>query len=116
VTDARLKELGIHTLGELADAPDELLMENFGERWGLELKERAKGIDDSPVVTEWEPKSLSRETTFEEDTKNMLAIKKELDLMAEDLRYRLEKDNLKARTVTVKLRFKDFTTLTRARP
>ena len=115
VTEMRLNKLGIHTLGELADAPDGLLMENFGERWGLELKERAKGIDDSPVITEWEPKSLSRETTFEEDTKNMLTIKKELDWMAEDLRYRLEKDNLKARTVTVKLRFKDFTTLTRAR-
>ena len=115
VTEARLKELGINTLGELANASDVLLAENFGERWGLELKERARGIDDSPLVTEWEPKSLSRETTFEKDTKSLLDIKKELEWMAEDLHHRLQRDGIMARTVTVKLRYNDFTTRTRAR-
>jgi DNA polymerase-4 len=115
VTYARLLELGIRTLGELAGAPDALLVENFGERWGLMLKERAKGIDDSPLVTDWEPKSISRETTFEKDTSDMLGIKREFAWMAEDLMYRLQKMGLMARTVTVKMRYRDFTTLTRAR-
>jgi DNA polymerase-4 len=115
VTYTRLLELGIRTLGELAGAPDGLLVENFGERWGLMLKERANGVDDSPLVTDWEPKSISRETTFEKDTSDMLDIKREFAWMAEDLMYRLQKMGYKARTVTVKLRYRDFTTLTRAR-
>ncbi|MGA2193493.1 MAG: DNA polymerase IV [Nitrospirota bacterium] len=115
VTYARLKEMGIMTLGDLANAPDTLLAGEFGERWGLCLKERAQGIDDSPLTTEWEPKSLSRETTFEKDTSDMLDIKREFVWMSEDLQYRLEKRTFKARTVTVKLRYNDFTTLTRAR-
>lgn len=115
VTEARLRALGIRTLGELADAPDELLAANFGENWGRSLKARARGLDDSPVVTEWEPKSLSRETTFEEDTRNMLDIKREFDWMARDLRERLLREGRKARTITVKLRYSDFTTLTRAK-
>ncbi|HLB25359.1 MAG TPA: DNA polymerase IV, partial [Nitrospirota bacterium] len=115
VTYARLRELGINTLGELADAPPDVLAANFGERWGACLKERAQGIDDSPLVTEWEPKSLSRETTFEKDTASMLDIKKEFEWMAVDLHHRLQKREFRARTVTVKLRYNDFTTLTRAK-
>ena len=115
VTEARLKKLGITTLGQLADADDALLAGEFGERWGPELKERAKGIDDSPLTTEWEPKSLSRETTFEQDTRSQLVVKKELEWMSEDLQERLKKWDYKAKTVTVKLRYKGFTTLTRAK-
>ncbi len=115
VTYARLLKLGIKTLGDLAEADDGKLAAEFGENWGRSLKERARGIDDSELVTQWEPKSLSRETTFERDTAKMLEIKKEFEWMAEDLEHRLKKRNFLARTVTVKLRYSDFTTLTRAK-
>lgn len=115
VTAERLKSIGIHTLGQLAAAPEELLAGHFGANWGVELKLRARGIDDSPVVTGWEPKSLSREETFEKDTTSQLDIKRELEWMAADLDGRLKEHGYKAKTVTVKLRSKDFTTLTRAR-
>jgi DNA polymerase IV len=115
VSEERLKKIGIHTLGQLAAAPAEMLAPIFGERWALSMKERARGVDDSPLVTEWEPKSLSRETTFEKDTAKQLDVKNELEWMAEDLKFRLEKEGFRARTVTVKLRYNDFTTLTRAR-
>ncbi len=115
VTYARLVKMGIKTLGDLAHADDGKLAAEFGENWGRSLKERACGIDDSELVTEWEPKSLSRETTFERDTAKVLEIKKEFEWMALDLEHRLKKRNFLARTVTVKLRYNDFTTLTRAK-
>ncbi len=115
VTDEHLKSIGIHTLGQLANAPDELLSEHFGANWGIELKLRARGIDESPLVTGWEPKSLSREETFEKDTSSQLDIKRELEWMSADLEERLKERGYTAKTVTVKLRFSDFTTLTRAR-
>ncbi len=115
VTYARLRQMGVETLGDLAEADGEKLAGEFGERWGHCLKVRARGIDDSALVTDWEPKSLSRETTFEKDTAKMLEIKKEFEWMARDLEYRLKKRKFLARTVTVKLRYSDFTTLTRAK-
>lgn len=115
VTYARLRQMGVETLGDLAEADGEKLAAEFGERWGHCLKVRARGIDDSALVTDWEPKSLSRETTFEKDTLKMLEINKEFEWMARDLEHRLKKRKFLARTVTVKLRYSDFTTLTRAK-
>ena len=64
---ARLETLGIRTIGELAQAPVGMLIEHFGERYGRWLADAAQGHDERPVVTEREPKSVSRETTFERD-------------------------------------------------
>ncbi len=68
-TGARLAEFGILTIGQLAQAPAGLLEREFG-RYGHELVLHARGIDDSPVITEHDVKSISHETTFEEDTAN----------------------------------------------
>src|SRR5208337_3945621 len=61
-TEAYLKELSIHTIGELAAVSLEKLLEHFGTSYGHYLYEASRGIDDSPLVTHWEPKSISRET------------------------------------------------------
>lgn len=69
-TEESLKKIGIHTIGELASMPLDRLVENFGESYGNYLYEASKGRDESPLVTHWEPKSVSRETTFQTDTNN----------------------------------------------
>ncbi|MCV4638934.1 DNA polymerase IV, partial [Escherichia coli] len=64
---ARLEALGIRTIGELAACERQWLVEHFGPSYGAWLHEAAHGRDDRPVVTHSEPKSMSRETTFERD-------------------------------------------------
>jgi DNA polymerase-4 len=114
-TEGYLKELKILTIGDLAAASPDYLIEQFGKSYGQYLYEASHGIDESPLVTHWEPKSFSRETTFQADTDNWQAIAKNLaDLVkevADDLRGR----GYKSRNVTVKIRFSDFQTQTRAR-
>ncbi len=63
----RLESLGIRTIGELAQTPLERLVQHFGKHYGHWLSDAANGRDERPVVTVSEPKSLSRETTFERD-------------------------------------------------
>jgi DNA polymerase IV len=60
-------EIGIRTIGELAALPLEKLIEEFGQSYGSYLYEASRGIDKSSLVTHWEPKSISRETTFQGD-------------------------------------------------
>ncbi|HSD55259.1 MAG TPA: DNA polymerase IV, partial [Burkholderiales bacterium] len=67
-TEARLAEMGVHTIGELAALPIGTLVDSFGRSYGVFLYEAARGIDEDPIVTHWEPKQRSRETTFQEDT------------------------------------------------
>jgi DNA polymerase IV len=62
--DQHLKSMNIETIGQLAALPLEKLLEYFGNSYGQYLYEAARGIDESPLVTRWEPKSFSRETTF----------------------------------------------------
>jgi DNA polymerase-4 len=62
-TEARLAEMGVHTIGELAAVPVETLVERVGRSYGVFLYEAARGIDEDPIVTHWEPKQRSRETT-----------------------------------------------------
>ncbi|MGE5465917.1 MAG: DNA polymerase IV [Ignavibacteria bacterium] len=115
-TNVRLEALGIRTIGELAAADPQWLIGHFGANYGAWLHEAALGIDDRPVVTHSEPKSLSRETTFERDLHarhdraELSAIFTALcERLAEDLRRK----GYRARTVAVKLRYDDFRTVTR---
>jgi DNA polymerase-4 len=82
-------------------------------RRGRDLYRQARGIDDRPVVVEREEKSLSRETTFAEDIGDMQVLRKKLLSLSEDVARRLRKRGLQGRTVKLKLRYADFTTLTR---
>ena len=107
-----LREQGIKTIGELAGQPAEWFRAAFGSR-GPELRERALGRDDSPVVPEHEVKSVSSETTFVQDLSSPEELLPELRTLVQQVAERLRRHELRGRTVTVKMRLSDFTTFTR---
>ncbi len=115
-TAARLKELfGVQTVRDLAVLPVEQLEEAFGPNHGAHLHQVARGIDDSPVVTEWEPKSLSREQTFQVDMRRPDAIRDMIGRLSRDVATDLKEEGYRAATITLKIRFSTFRTLTRSR-
>lgn len=109
----RLKAHGFLTLGQIAAAPPEALVTVLGP-WGAALKRRARGEDPSPVDAERETKSVSAEETFGEDVSVRETLVGELRGMSERVARSLERHGLVGRTVTLKLRHADFTTLTRS--
>jgi len=113
-TEKRLNDLGIKTVGELARAPVTHLQRYFGPTIGRSLHEHARGIDDSPVVPFYDPESIGREVTFEEDAADFHMMKETLYALTEDVTARLKAAGDKARTVTIKVRFNNFKTLTRS--
>jgi len=113
---AKLEALGIRTIGELAAADPQWLAGQFGSNYGAWLHQAAHGRDERPVVTHSEPKSISRETTFErdlharEDRTSLSAIFTRLcRQLAEDL----HRKGYQAKTIGVKLRYDDFRIVTR---
>ncbi len=112
----RLAKLGIQTVGELARAPQELLVAHFGASTGHWMHRVAHGIDDRPIVVESNPKSISRESTFERDL-HARQDRSELSGIFTALCMRVA-DDLKrkgyaCRTVGIKLRYADFRSVTR---
>jgi len=119
VTEKILHLLGIRKVGDLAALPEALLEEKFG-LWGLALAGKARGRDaggwlDSPVGAQEDPKSVSHETTYNEDTADAQMLEATLARLAQMVGRRLREYGLHARTVQLKLRYSDFSTLTRAR-
>jgi len=113
---ARLEGLGIATIGQLAAADPAWLQENFGSRYGQWLHDAAHGHDQRPVVTESEPKSLSRETTFERDLHprhDKAELSARFTRLCEQLAADLERKGYLGKTIGLKLRFDNFTTVTR---
>ncbi len=111
-TNARLAELGIHTIGDIASWPEKELVSLFGEN-GRDLWQHAHGIDNRPVSTESETKSISQETTYNVDVSDEKTLEKTLREQARDVARQLRKNDLTGKTVKVKLRWSDFTTITR---
>ncbi|NTU54893.1 MAG: DNA polymerase IV [Anaerolineales bacterium] len=111
-TSQRLSELGIHTIGDIAKWPESELIRLFGEN-GRDLSRHAKGIDNRPIVTEHETKSISQEVTFSVDVVNDKTLEKTLREQSAEVARQLRRENLAGRTVKLKLRWPDFTTLTR---
>ncbi len=111
-TEARLAELGIHTIGDLARWPEADLTRRFGEN-GRDLARHARGMDERPVVTEHELKSISQEVTFARDLRDDAALEATLRDLSAQVGRRLRRENLAGTTVKLKLRWPDFTTLTR---
>jgi len=112
-TEAKLGRMGVRTIGELAAQPLERLIAEFGPAHGRWLHEAAHGIDERPLVTEWEPKSSGHEVTFQRDVDDWQLLAKTLAQMASRLAGELKAENCVGRTVTVKLRYADFETHTR---
>jgi DNA polymerase-4 len=113
-TEEHLKKVSIDTIGQLAALSLEKLLEHFGNSYGQYLYEAARGIDESPLVTHWEPKSFSRETTFQEDVKDWQVIARTLADLSKDVVEDMQRHLYKARTITIKIRFSGFETFTRA--
>ncbi|MCL5024268.1 MAG: DNA polymerase IV [Nitrospirae bacterium] len=114
-TEAYLNGLGITTIGELAAVPVEELFSHFGKSYGQYLHEASQGVDESPLVTHWEPKSVSRETTFQADVGKWQVLAKTVAELTREVVDDIGGRGCKCRTVTVKIRFNDFKTLTRAK-
>ena len=111
-TEPVFHELGIHTIGDLQRFPIETLRARFGV-WADEMKARSLGEDDRPVEPGGEAKSISNETTFEEDVSEMKTLERTVWELADEVARRLRAEGVRARTVQLKLRWSDFTTLTR---
>ncbi|HTX92098.1 MAG TPA: DNA polymerase IV [Anaerolineales bacterium] len=111
-TAVRLEGYGIKTIGDLARRPEADLVRWFGEN-GRDLARRARGVDESPVSTERETKSVSSETTFSRDVRDDKALAGTLRELSADVGRHLRHGGLAGTTVKLKLRWPDFTTLTR---
>src|SRR5690606_13787825 len=113
---ARLEALGINTIGDLAAAQPAWLIEQFGANYGAWLHEAAHGRDDRAVVTWREPKSISRETTFERDLHardDRGALGEIFTRLCDKLAGDLARKGYVAKTIGVKLRYTDFKVATR---
>jgi len=112
-TEKTLHSLGLTTIADLRAASLDLLATRFG-RWARSMQQRAWGLDDRPVHTGHVRKSLSTERTFETNISDEAAIDEFLKKMAEEVARGLSKRELAASTITVKVRYPDFTTPTRS--
>jgi DNA polymerase IV (DinB-like DNA polymerase) len=113
-TEAKLKALGVNTIGDLARFDAEALKSMFG-MMGWQLHLMARGLDDSPVKEREGIKSTSHETTFEEDTADPAVILKALDDLCRDIINEIESQHLLFKTVTLKIRYQNFETHTKSR-
>jgi DNA polymerase IV (DinB-like DNA polymerase) len=113
-TEAKLKKLGINTIGDLARYDPTVLAEAFGVM-GTQMHLMARGIDRSEVEARTEVKSISHETTFEEDTDDAEAVLKALDQLAAEVAKETVAQKLFFKTVTVKVRYENFETHTRSK-
>jgi len=113
---ARLAALGIETIGQLAAADPAWLIEHFGAHYGAWLHDAAHGRDERPVVTFSEPKSISRETTFERDLsaqRDREALSRIFTELCEGVSDDLRRKGYAGRTIGLKLRYDNFKTVTR---
>lgn len=113
VTGAELDAMGIRTIGQLALVPPAHLEARFG-RHGLDLLALARGLDDRVVEPDAAPKSVGAEETFERDTDDVELLRATLREQSERVGRELRAEGYAGRTVTLKLRFADFSTITRA--
>ncbi|MGB8706723.1 MAG: DNA polymerase IV [Dehalococcoidia bacterium] len=111
-TEQSLKAMGIKTIGQLAVVPLEVIKNRFGS-YGLMIYHYANGMDNREVEPPGEAKSISRETTFAEDTSNKVFLQAMLRYLCERVGAELRQETKHARTIALKLRYSDFETITR---
>ncbi len=113
-TQPLLEKLGIRTIGDLARFPRDELVQRFGA-WGIRLWELAHGMDDRPVVPASPAKSISQETTFEQDVDDVELLERTLLELVDHVTREMRDADVRGRTVTLKIRLEDFSTFTRSR-
>ena len=111
-TEQSLKAIGIKTIGQLAAVPVEVIKNRLGS-YGFMIHHYANGIDNREVETPGQAKSISRETTFAEDNSDKVFLQSILRYLCERVGAQLRVETKHARTITLKLRYSDFETITR---
>lgn len=112
-TEQRLSRLGVATIGDLAKLPLADLIGQFGEAHGRDLYDSARGIDESPLLTVSEPKSISRQVTFAHDVADREFLRKTLRKLSREVVAKARAEGYGAATVATVLRYADFETLCR---
>jgi DNA polymerase-4 len=113
-TLAGLQRLGVVTVGDLAELPDQSVIRALGPANGRHLLDLARGIDPRPVVPDSDAKSISVEETYQRDLEGRETVETALLAHSQRLSGRLRRSGLVAHTVTVKVRYEDFSTITRS--
>jgi DNA polymerase-4 len=111
-TAAKLIEMNIKTIGDLSQIPENEMIKHFG-KWGYALSQRSRGIDDRPISLQHKSKSISQETTFAQDVSIEETLLETIERLSNHISRRLIKKNIQATTIRIKLRWSDFTTITR---
>lgn len=112
-SEERLRRMGITTIGQLAHCPVEYLYGPLGNNAPI-VRDLALGIDDRPVVSEHEAKSIGKETTFENDLSNLDDILAQLLELSQEVGWRVRKAGFAGHTVTLKVKYKSFRLITRS--
>ncbi len=110
-----LSRLGVKTVGDLSRIPPIVLGRLIGEQHALDLRDLARGVDERPVVPYEPPKSISHEETFGRDLDDETELLREILALSGKVGSRLRADGYRTRTITLKVRLANFTTLTRSR-
>lgn len=110
----RLERLGVRTVGDIADLPEDTLVTTLGSAHGRHLAQLARGIDPRPVEHDQQLKSVGHEETFAHDHHEHQSLTREAVRMSDGVAWRLRRAGLAGRTVTLKVRFADFQTITRS--
>ena len=111
-TELQLKEMGLMTIADIAATPLQELEKHFG-KWGISLWNKSFGRDDNPVENYNEQKSISRETTFNEDSIDTIFLHQQLVWLTEKAAYDLRSENKLCGCITIKIRYKGFETTSR---
>ncbi|MBE9473526.1 MAG: DNA polymerase IV [Chloroflexi bacterium] len=111
-TAAKLIEMNINTIGDLSQIPENEMIKHFG-KWGYALSQRSRGIDDRLISLQHKAKSISQETTFAQDVSVEGTLLETIERLSNHVSQRLIKKHLQATTIKIKLRWSDFTTITR---
>ena len=114
-TLAKLQRIGVTTIGDIARLPVQALVSAVGTATGEHLHRLSQGIDDREVVVDTAPKSVSHEETFATDVDDRRRLERELVRMADSVATRLRAGGIVGRTITLKVRFAGFDTITRSR-
>lgn len=110
----RLESIGVRTVGDLAAIPEAVIRRRFGDAAGGQLHDLSVGVDPRPVVPDRAPRSVGHEETYNSDLTDRVVLGTEILRLADATARRLLERGLLARTVQLKVRFADFTTLTRS--
>lgn len=113
-TVAKLAAMGLHTLAAVAGASEDALMQRFGVNYGRELRRRARFESDGAISSRRKVVSESRERTFDVDISEVGALERELERMTRELCDSLATHGRRGRTIAIKVRLDDFSTVTRA--